>query len=105
MKVSGSRRALKQNAEPYHARVCPIPQCHVNTLKMEVECLCEIEVLKKVNQSQWAVPTFVAPKKSFAHGELKCLGYWITHNSIQPMKNKVIISHVEVKACSAFESF
>ena len=54
---------LLQNAEPYHARVCPIPRCHVSALKMEVKCLCQIGVLKKVIQSQWAVSTFITPKK------------------------------------------
>jgi hypothetical protein len=30
---------------------------------MEVEHLCQLGVLKKVNQSQWAAPTFMIPKK------------------------------------------
>ena len=30
---------------------------------MEVERLCQLGVLKKVNRSQWAAPTFVIPKK------------------------------------------
>ena len=30
---------------------------------MEVERLCKIGVLKRVNRSQWAAPTFVIPKK------------------------------------------
>ena len=30
---------------------------------MEVEQLCKLGVLKKVNRSQWAAPTFVIPKK------------------------------------------
>ena len=30
---------------------------------MEVECLWEIGVLKKVNRSEWAVPSFIIPKK------------------------------------------
>ena len=40
---------LKPDAEPYHARPYPIPRVHVDTLRMEVERLCEIGVLKKVN--------------------------------------------------------
>ena len=54
---------LKPDATPYHARPFPIPKCHLETLKMEVQRLCEIGVLKKVNRSEWAAPTFIIPKK------------------------------------------
>jgi len=54
---------LNKDAEPYHARAFPVPRVHLETLRMEVERLCELGVLKKVNQSQWAAPTFVIPKK------------------------------------------
>jgi len=54
---------LKPDAKPYHARAFPVPRCHANTLKLEVERLCKIGVLKKVNRSEWAAPTFLIPKK------------------------------------------
>ena len=54
---------LKEGAEPHHARSYPIPHVHTNTLKMEVQRLCDIGVLKKVNRSEWAAPTFIIPKK------------------------------------------
>ncbi len=54
---------LKKGAEPYHARAFPIPRIHLNSLKTEVERLCKIGVLKKVNRSSWAAPTFIIPKK------------------------------------------
>jgi len=54
---------LKPGVEPYHARSFPIPQVHEKTLRMEVDRLCEVGVLKKVNRSQWAAPTFIIPKK------------------------------------------
>ena len=54
---------LKEGAEPYHARAFPIPRIHVDTIKTEVERLCKIGVLKKVNRSEWAAPTFIIPKK------------------------------------------
>jgi len=40
-----------------------MPRCHIQTLKAEVECLVKIGVLKKVNHSEWAAPTFIIPKK------------------------------------------
>jgi hypothetical protein len=54
---------LKPDAEPYHARAYPIPHKYVDTLKLEVDRLCELGVLKRVNRSEWAAPTFIVPKK------------------------------------------
>ncbi len=54
---------LKADAKPYHARAYPIPKIHEQTLKQEVERLCKAGVLKKVNRSEWAAPTFIIPKK------------------------------------------
>jgi hypothetical protein len=54
---------LKPDATPYHARAYPIPHKYVDTLKLELERLCKIGVLKKVNRSKWAAPTFIVPKK------------------------------------------
>ena len=33
------------------------------TLKKEVERMCQLGILKKVNQSQWAAPNFIILKK------------------------------------------
>ena len=54
---------LKPGVEPYHARSFPIPKCYEETLRQEVERLVKIGVLKKVNRSEWAAPTFIIPKK------------------------------------------
>ena len=64
-KWKGSRveLKLKKDANPFHAKAFSIPRCHVGTLKLEVERLCKLGVLRKVNRSQWAAPTFVIPKK------------------------------------------
>ena len=54
---------LKPDVQPYHAKPYPIPRAYEATLKMEVERLCKIGVLKKVNHSEWGAPTFIIPKK------------------------------------------
>jgi hypothetical protein len=54
---------LKRDATPYHARAFPVPKVNEQTLKMEVNRLVELGVLKKVNRSEWAAPTFIIPKK------------------------------------------
>ena len=55
---------LKENAQPYHARSFPVPKIHEETLKTELQRLCSIGVLKKVNRSEWAAPIFIIPKKN-----------------------------------------
>jgi hypothetical protein len=56
---------LKPNAKPYHSRPFPVPKIHEATLKTELEYLTKAGggVLKKVNRSKWAAPTFLIPKK------------------------------------------
>ena len=54
---------LKPDVEPYHARPFPIPRYYEETLKKEVRRLEKIGVLRKVNRSEWAAPTFIVPKK------------------------------------------
>jgi hypothetical protein len=54
---------LKEGVRPYHARAYPIPKTYEQTLKVEVERLCHLGVLKKINQSEWGAPTFIIPKK------------------------------------------
>ena len=55
---------LKEKVAPYHAKPFPIPKVHETTLKKEVERLVKIGVLKKINNSEWAAPTFIIPKKN-----------------------------------------
>ena len=54
---------LKEGAKPYHGRPYSVPKAYEQQLKDEVERLCKVGVLKKVNRSEWAAPTFVIPKK------------------------------------------
>jgi transposase InsO family protein len=54
---------LQPGATPYHGRPYPVPQAYEATLRKEVDRLCDIGVLKKVNRSEWAAPSFIIPKK------------------------------------------
>ena len=54
---------LREGAQPYHAKPFPIPKAYEQQLKAEVQRLCNIGVLKRVNHSEWGAPTFVIPKK------------------------------------------
>jgi hypothetical protein len=54
---------LHENAKPYHARPYPVAQIHEAGLRKELARLIEIGVLEEDNDSEWAAPTFVIPKK------------------------------------------
>ena len=53
---------LKEYSKPYHAKPFPIPTIHESTLKKEGQRLVKIGVLQRMNNSQWAAPTFVIHK-------------------------------------------
>ena len=49
---------------PYHARAFPVPHCYEATTRKEIDRLCAIGVIAKCNDSEWAAPTFIQPKKT-----------------------------------------
>ena len=55
---------LQEGVKPYHAKPFPIPRIHEETLRKEVDRLVEIGVLRRINHSEWAAPTFIIPKKN-----------------------------------------
>ncbi len=63
-------RPLNKDEKPYHARPFPTPKCYEDTTKKEIKRLCDIGVLAKCNDSEWAAPTFIQPKKT---GEVRVL--------------------------------
>ena len=48
---------------PYHAKAYPVPRISLETFKEQVRLLEEAGVLKRVNNSEWAAPTFLIRKK------------------------------------------
>lgn len=54
---------LKKDAKPVHARAYTIPKIYENTVKNEIEQFLKRGILRKVNRSEWASPTFIVPKK------------------------------------------
>ena len=54
---------LNEGAQPYHGRPFPVPKKHVETLKKEIQRLCDLGALKWQDDSEWASPTFIVPKK------------------------------------------
>jgi hypothetical protein len=57
-------RPLNKDEKPYHARPIPSPKCYEGTTKKEIKRLCGIGVLAKCNDSEWAAPAFIQPKKT-----------------------------------------
>ena len=54
---------LKEGAKPYHSRPFPVPKVHERTLKVELDRLVKLGVLKRINNSKWATPMFIISKK------------------------------------------
>jgi hypothetical protein len=40
-----------------------VPKIHKDTIKKEVERLCKLGVLERQPASEWALPSFIIPKK------------------------------------------
>ena len=54
---------LKEGTKPYHSRPFLVPKIHERTLKVELDRLIKLGVLKQINDSEWASPTFIILKK------------------------------------------
>ena len=79
--------ALKENQKPYHAKPFLVPKAYEDVLKAEVEQLCSIGVLKWVNCSEWASPSFIVPKKDDTVRFINDFG-----NSIRGLRGHLILS-------------
>jgi hypothetical protein len=54
---------IDPNAKPVHSRPYPVPQIHLKTFKKELDHLVRIGVLAAQQESEWASPSFIIPKK------------------------------------------
>jgi hypothetical protein len=55
---------LKEGVSPYHGRAFLVPKIHKDTIMKKVERLCKLEVLERQPASEWALPSFIIPKKA-----------------------------------------
>jgi hypothetical protein len=54
---------LKKGVSPYHGQAFPVPKVHKETIIKEVERLCKLGALERQPASEWALPSFIIPKK------------------------------------------
>ncbi len=54
---------LKEGVSPYHGQVFPVQKIHKDTIMKEVERLCKLGVLERQPAFEWALPSFIIPKK------------------------------------------
>ena len=54
---------LREDAKPYHGRPYQVPKAHERALRQEIDRLVKLNVLKKVNHSEWGAPCFPISKK------------------------------------------
>jgi hypothetical protein len=55
---------LKEGSKQYHGRAFPVPKIHKDVLIKEIERLCKLGVLERQQESEWASPSFIVPKKN-----------------------------------------
>ena len=54
---------LREGISPHHGQAFPVPKIHKDTSIKEVERLCRLGVLEQQPASEWALPSFIIPKK------------------------------------------
>ncbi len=54
---------IDPNAKPVHSRPYPVLQIHLKTFKKEHNHLVKIGVLTSQQETEWALPSFIIPKK------------------------------------------
>jgi hypothetical protein len=54
---------LKEGVSPHHGRAFPLPKVHKETIIKEIERLCQLGVLERQPAFEWALPSFIIPKK------------------------------------------
>jgi hypothetical protein len=55
---------LREGISHFHRQVFPVPKIHKDTIIKEVERLCKMGVLVQQPASEWALPSFIIPKKN-----------------------------------------
>jgi hypothetical protein len=55
---------LKEGVSPYHSQAFPVPTIHKDAIIKEVERLCKLGLLERQPASEWALPSFITPKKN-----------------------------------------
>ena len=47
---------LRKDAKPFHGKLYQVPKAYEQALRKEIERLVKLNVLKKVNHSEWGAP-------------------------------------------------
>ena len=90
--------------KPYHARAYPIPKIHEQTLRTEVERVCSIGVLRKVNRSEWVAPTFIKEEwnSSIHFGLLQAKQMDREEDSLCPENSRFTTKTKRFSVCNIF---
>jgi hypothetical protein len=54
---------LKEGVSPYHGQAFTVPKVHKEAIIKKVERLRQLGVLERQPASEWALPSFIIPKK------------------------------------------
>jgi hypothetical protein len=62
--VTGRLSGSQEGVSRYRDQAFPVPKIYYDTIIKEVERLCELGVLERQQASEWALPSFIIPKKN-----------------------------------------
>jgi hypothetical protein len=54
---------IDPNAKPVYSRPYPVPRIHLKTFNSKLDHLVRVGILAPQQESEWASPSFIAPKK------------------------------------------
>jgi len=93
---------LKPEAKLSHGRPFPVPHFHKDTIKKEVKRLVEIGVLKLIQESEWAFPSFIIPKKSKDPGKSGTVRFL---SALHELNKRIIRKHYPLpKSSTVYKS-
>jgi hypothetical protein len=94
---------IDPNATPVHSKPYPVPRIHLKTLKKELDHLVRIAVLAAQQESEWASPSFIIPKKNSRVRWISNL-YQI-NKAIRRKQYPLLINTDILRKCSGYKFF
>ncbi len=94
---------IDPNAKPVHSRPYPVPQIHLKTFKKELDHLVRIGVLASQQESEWASPSFIIPKKD---GRVRWIINLCQLNKVSRRKQYLLPIIMDIlRKCSGYKFF
>ena len=95
---------LLEGAKSYRTKLFLIPKIQESTIKIEVNRLIIMGVIKRENSSKWAAPTYIIPKKNGTVrfiSDFRDMNKWMKRNPFPIKKYKICFFKLEGFKCAS----